>query len=547
MSSLSPLNTPLGLRRAKHLLRRATFNYSKSQLDAIASMTAFDAVNSLAISLENTLSEPFDPLPSASPDGFWTSSAIAPATFSGQTRKKALVTGWWWYNAINQTTLKHKLSFFLHTSFTVGKDSGSGNSSNFYDHVRLLDYYAYGNLKTLAKKITLDNSMLYYLDNTSNIATNPNENYAREFLELFTILKGPQIGNGNYTNYTEIDIQQAAKVFSGFRQQNDRTIIDSNTNIPRGYGNSSKHSTVNKTFSAAFNNQVIVGKNTEAGMFEELNDFVDMVFTQPETAKAYCRKLYKFFVKREWNETVETDIITPLSQLLISNNFEILPVVKTLLASEHFYDADDGEPTNNIIGSIVKSPLQILTEVCTMFNLNIPNPTTDALRYYTNFYLYFIHNVYLRGAGMDFYNPDSVAGYPAHYQEPDFDRLWFSSNTLIARYKLIESLIIGKNTITSGGNIYTKLDTVLFVKNTISNPSNPNNLVTEIANLLYPESIVTDRTNYFKTFLVDVGFPDYYWTGAWNDYINTNDSTTVKIRLDALITAMVNAAEFQLM
>ena len=100
---------------------------------------------------------------------------------------------------------------------------------------------------------------------------------------------------------------------------------------------------------------------------------------------------------------------------------------------------------------------------------------------------------------MDFYNPDSVAGYPAYYQEPDFDRNWFSSNTLIGRYKLIESLIEGKNTISSG-NIYASLDTVLFVKNKITNASDPNLLVSEIADLLYPEAIDSDRINYFKTF-----------------------------------------------
>ncbi|AJR04888.1 DUF1800 domain-containing protein [Siansivirga zeaxanthinifaciens] len=546
MASLNPLTSKLGFRKAKHLLRRATFNYSKSQLDAIADMTATDAVNSLATLPPNILAEPYDPLPTSNPDGFWTSSTNHPNTFTGQTRKRALVTAWWWYNAINQVTLKHKLSFFIHTSFTVGKDSGAGLSTNFYDHIQLLDLYAYGNLKTLAKKITLDNSMLDYLDNTNNVATNPNENYAREFLELFTILKGPQIGNGNYTNYTEIDVQQAAKVFSGFKQQLSRAIIDTETNLPSGYANKNQHSTSNKTFSAAFNNQVIIGKNTETGMFEELHDFVEMVFAQPETAKAYCRKLYKFYVKSEWNETVENDIITPLSQILITNNYDILPVVKALLASEHFYDADDGNPSDNIIGSIVKSPMQLLNEVSTLFNLELPNPNTNAAQYYANFFFYFVHNVYLKGASMDFFNPDSVAGYPAHYQEPDFDRLWFSSNTLISRYKLIESLILGKNTITSG-NIFVKLDTVLFVKNNILNPSNPNDLVTEIANLLYPESIDTDRTNYFKGFLVDAGFPDYYWTGAWSDYISTNDNTTVKVRLDALITAMINAAEFQLM
>jgi len=547
MASLNPLSSNLGLRRAKHLLRRATFNFSKTQLDALSNMTAVDAVNSLAISATNPLSEPYDPQPNGAPDGFWTSSPLDPKLFNGQGRKRALVTAWWWYNAINQVTLKHKLAFFLHTSFTIGKDSGAALSTHFFDHIRLLDFYAFGNLKTLANKMTLDNCMLDYLDNNNNVANNPNENYAREFLELFTILKGPQIGSGDYTNYTEIDVQQAAKVFSGFRQQNNRSVIDADTNLPSGYANKNQHSSVNKTFSSAFNNQIIIGKNTETGMFEELSTFIDMVFAQPETAKAYCRKLYKFYVKSEWNATVETDIITPLSQQLIANNYDILPVVKTLLASEHFYDADDADATNNIIGAIVKSPLQILNEVCTLFNVPIPNPSTDAAHYYSNFFYSFIHNTYFKGAGMDFFNPDSVAGYPAHYQEPDFDRLWFSSNTLISRYKLIESLIIGKNTIINNSNIYTKLDTVLFVKNNVSNPSNPNDLVTEIANLMYPESIDTDRTNFFKTFLVDVGFPDYYWTNTWNDYITTNDKTTVKNRLDALTIAMVNAAEFQLM
>ena len=68
-----------------------------------------------------------------------------------------------------------------------------------------------------------------------------------------------------------------------------------------------------------------------------------------------------------------------------------------------------------------------------------------------------------------------------------------------------------------------------------------------MTDLLYPESIDSDRINYFKSFLIDEGFPDYYWTGVWNQYINDNDDTTVRTRLDALVIAMINAAEFQLM
>lgn len=547
MASLNPLEGTLDLRKAKHLLRRSTFNYSKEQLDTFVGMTASNAVNSLTTASTNALSEPYDPLPNGAPDGYWTSSTELPNSFDGQTRKRAIVTAWWWHNAMNQVSLKHKLSFFLHTCFTVGKDSGVGAATYFYDHIRLLDYYALGNIKTLAKKITLDNGMLDYLDNTQNNNNNPNENYAREYLELFTILKGEQIGEGNYTNYTEYDIQQAAKVFSGFKKRADRSTIDPDTNIPSGYNNYNRHDKTNKTFSPAFGNQVINAATNAADMTRELYDFVEMVFAQQETAKAYCRKLYRYFVKSEWDDTVETDIITPLSQILIDNDFEILPVVTTLLSSEHFYDADDGDPTDNIIGSIIKSPLQQLSEVCSMFSLAYPDPTTDTYRYYINFFLRFVHNIYTKAAGMELYNPDSVAGYPAYYQEPSFDRIWFSSNTLIGRYKLIESLIIGRNTITPNSRIYAELDTVTFVKNKIANPSNPITLITEISDLLYPESIDSDRINYFKTFLVDEGFPDYYWTDLWIQYINDNNDTSVKVRLNALITAMVNAAEFQLM
>ena len=124
--------------------------------------------------------------------------------------------------------------------------------------------------------------MLLYLDNTTNNKNNPNENYAREFLELFTILKGPQIAEGNYTNYTENDIQQAAKVFSGIKTKPLRDTIDPDTGIPFGYVNISQHDTGSKTFSNAFNNQTVTGGTDAAGVFDEIDEFVDMIFANPE-------------------------------------------------------------------------------------------------------------------------------------------------------------------------------------------------------------------------------------------------------------------------
>ena len=543
MASLSPITETLDFRKAKHLLRRASYVFGKEAINSLVGLSIEEALNELLISKANTWKEPYDPLPTNNPDGNWLSSTELPNSFGRQPRKRRIVSSWWWYNALQQTTLKHKLTFFLHTSFTVSKDNGSGASTYFYDHLRLLDFYAYGNIKTLAKKITFDNSMLYFLDNNTNNANNPNENYAREFLELFTILKGPQISDGDYTNYTEIDVQQAAKVFSGIKNQIDRSIIDSDTNLPKGRVLVNSHDKTNKKFSHAFNNQTIIGGNSEASIISELDSFVEMIFDKDATAKSFCRKLYRFFVKNEISDEIENDIISPLASELKNNNYELLPTVKKLLSSEHFFDVNDQEQSDEIYGSQVKSPLQLVSEISTCFNLSIPNPTTNNYDFYRFFN--FIHNFYLTSSGMVLFSPDSVAGYPAHYQEPSYDRHWFSSNTVLARYKLILSFLSGRNKIAGNNLIYAQLNITNYVKQHIVNPSDAISLVTELSELLYPESIDNNRIDYFKENLVE-GYPDYYWTDAWLSYINSDDETVVESRLNALITTMINVPEFQL-
>ena len=543
MASLSPITETLDFRKAKHLLRRASYVFGKEAINSLVGLSIEEAMDQLSLIKPNSWNEPYDPTPTNNPDGYWLSSTELPNSFNGQPRKRRIVSSWWWYNALQQATLKHKLTFFLHTSFTVSKDDGSGTSNHFYDHLRLLDFYAYGNIKTLAKKITFDNSMLYYLDNTTNNANNPNENYAREFLELFTILKGPQISDDDYTNYTELDIQQAAKVFSGIKIQFNRKIIDPDTNLPRGRVLVNRHDKTNKTFSHAFNNQTIIGGNSEASIVSELDSFVEMVFDKEATAKSFCRKLYRFFVKNEISDEIENDIIGPLASELKNNNYELLPTVKKLLSSEHFFDVNDQEQSDEIYGSQVKSPLQLVSEISTCFDLEIPNPSTNNIYFYRFFI--FIHNFYLAGSGMILFSPDSVAGYPAHYQEPSYDRHWFSSNTVLGRYKLILSLLSGRNKIGGNNLIYARLNITNYVKQHIENPSDAIALIKELSDILYPESIDNNRIDYFKENLVE-GYPDYYWTDAWLSYINSDDETVVESRLNALITAMINVPEFQL-
>ena len=542
--SLSPLTSNLGVTRAKHLLKRACFHYNKDLLYTLSNMTTNEAIDLLLQDDTVSYSEPYDPLPTDNPHGFWLSSGIYPPDIPNQARKRKLLSQWWFYNMINRVSLKDKLQFFLHTTFTIA--SGDvGASHYFYDHLKLLEYYSVGNLKVLAKKITMDNAMLNYLDNTQNNANNPNENYAREFLELFTITKGEQIGEGDYTNYTENDVVEAAKVFSGFKTQLDRTIIDSDTGIPMGRINVNQHDQNDKQFSHAFDNYELQGGIDENSIMDELHEFVDMVFDKEATAIAYVEKLYRFFVKSEWDENIQNDIIYPLAQQLMGNNYEMLPIVTTLLSSQHFYDSDDSNPTDEITGSIVKSPLQLIATAINNFEFIIPSPIDDLDNYY-RFSMYFLQNAYWPMAGMILFAPDTVAGYPAIYQAPDFDRQWFSSSTILARYRMIECLITGRNALGQNGQFGSALNSVSFVENNITSPQNLNNLINDLAEFLYPFSIDQDRINYFAELVLD-GYPDYYWTDTWNNYVADGDSTIVKNRLDVLIGAMVNAPENQLM
>ena len=284
-----------------------------------------------------------------------------------------------------------------------------------------------------------------------------------------------------------------------------------------------------------------------------------MIFSQQATAKSYCRKLYRFYVKSEWSQQVEDDIITPLSTQLIANNFNLLEVLETLLMSQHFYDEDSSDNSDEIIGSIVKSPLQLISETLQLLDISLPNPEASATNppatfsndqiYFHKFYYHFSYLAFFASTGINPFSPETVAGYPAMYQTPNFDRNWFSSNSVIGRYKLIECLITGRNNILNNNmNIRAQFNSVDYIENSgyFSLATDATTLVQEIAELLYCESIDSSRTAYFVSILTD-GLEAYYWSAAWNDYLQTGNTVQVKTRLDALFTAMINAAEFQLM
>lgn len=548
MASLNPLQGALGRRRAAHLLRRTSFRYTKAKLLEIADQTASQALPSLLTLQALQLEQPVYgtnnatwilPLPG-------TSAANLPAEDFVLRR---YVMGWWLNEALHDPGIGHKMTFFFH-QFMATAISAS-NNQHYFDYLSLLRWGALGNFKKLATKLVTDNVMLRYLNNTQNTKGNPDENFAREFFELFTIGKGPQIGPGDYTNYTEDDIIEAAKVLTGYRVAPNRDVVDAETGIPSGVPRPNQHKEGSKTFSAHFQNTVIPGEATPtvAGMQAELNTFVDMIFAQPETAKNLCRRLYRFFVHRNISDEIENDIITPLSNTLISNNFEIKPVLEQLLQSEHFYDADDSDNADEIIGGTIKSPLELTLQALSFFDVEIPDPLTQNTAHYMQFYSQALLERALGAASLPIFTPADVAGYSAYYQEPIFHRLWFNSSTIIARYKWPAMLLTGTRQIGNGVNqpIGVKLNSAQWVRDSgfFLDASDPYVLVQDLLEFTLPEEADSARFDYFYQDVFLDGLPPADWTYEWQNYISTGNATEVTLALDRLIQAVMFSPEYQ--
>lgn len=559
MASLTPLTGPLGHRRAAHLLRRASYRYSKTTVDQLASLTANQAAATLLVAHPLQMVQPvFDPNATDPNDPVTNETWLLPTGLplpsgADDPTLRRYVMSWWVNEALYDPGIVHKMAFFFHQYLIVTVNS-FGNA-HFFDYLNLLRWGAIGNFKKLATKIVLDNCMVRYLNNQQNTVGNPNENFAREYFELFTIGKGPQIAPGDYTNYTEEDIIQAAKVFTGFRtlnpQQfpNTRQYTDPETGIPRCNVQYNLHDSGPKTFTDKFQKTTITGAANAGDMFRELDDFVNMVFAQPEVARNFCRRLYRWFVSRNITAEIETDIIEPLATTFRNGNYEIKPVLQQLLQSQHFYDADDSDNSNEIIGGMIKSPLELYLQSITFFSLPIPSPTANPRLHYQQFYSNSVINRMFMPAGMPIFFSSDVAGYPGYYQEPEYSRQWFNSSTIIARYKLPQMLLSGRQSFGTNpnANIYIKLNIVPWTKNSgfFSDPSDPYALVQELVNYMLPEQIDNDRFNYFYLSVFLDNLPPADWTYEWQNYLNTGNETEVKIPLERLINAIMYSPEYQ--
>ncbi len=521
--SIAPYTGTWGESQVKHLLRRALFGFNKTDVDFFKTMSMSDAVDYIMT------------IPGTQPDppvnGYNTMNAVDPDIPAGATwvngpdnndlvgQRRGSLYAWSMEQVLNPDRhIREKMTVFLHNHFATEVEQ-VGSPIIAYRHQKMLRENCLGNFKNMIKTVTVDLAMLIYLNGYVNTKTAPDENYARELMELFTLGKSPE------SQYTEDDVIAAARVLTGWRI---------NYAGLTSFFSEVVHDQNNKTFSAFFNNTVISGKTGAAGA-TETDDLINMIFSKDDVvARHIVRKLYRYFVYYVIDSDTENNIIIPLANDF-KVNWELKPLVTALLKSEHFYDSKN-------MGCYIKNPLDVFATFIKQFKVPFPSspPETRYLAYYTVWAGAAVSGMYLG-------NPPNVAGWPAYYQTPQYHQLWLNSDTLPKRIQYTVAMMVGLPY--RGGN-KLQADVIEFAKQ-FSDPSDPDKLIQESIDLMYAMDISASAKAGLKQSTLLFGQTNnIYWTNAWNDHINdpsnVNKKTTVTNGLLLMLKYLLDLAENQL-
>ncbi len=529
-TSMNPYTGAWGFPQAAHLLRRTMFGATANDIATIGKMIMSQAVDLLLAEQPAHSDAPlvWYHIESGGVGDGQTWIHLDYNTVNDFNRSQSL-NGWYTNLLLTQNiSIREKMTLFWHNHFSCGSMAVS-DARYMYKYNLLLRANALGNFKSFAKAITLDPAMLRYLSGNHNVASAPNENYGRELQELFTIGKSVDVSTGDYTTYTEADVKAAAHVLTGWSDD------------PKTVGTiftPQNHDTSDKLFSLRYGNKVIKGSTDQAGAERELDDLLTMIFSQDATAKYICRKIFRWFVDYVIDDAIELNVIAPLAQTLITNNFEIKPVMAQLLASSLFYDPA-------YAGCIVKNPLDLVVGTVRTLGVKLPHPEELTAQYYG----WITVRETAANLQMALLDPPNVAGWPEYYEAPQYHELWINSGTLDSRVKFLDDIATNKFQNVVQTYYTATLDPTLLAQQT-SDPTNPVTLVADLANLLYPNPLSSDQLKTLHDTLLP-GLPDYEWTNEWYaftvDPTNTTKKAAVNTKLTNLIKYMLELAEYQLM
>ncbi len=495
LASLDPYvpsaESPWNVQRVHHLYRRIGFGASKAEVLAALSQNPGTLV-------DNLINEALALAPTVLPiwnnwnrDQFEAAEEANPDNDTGFYRRegKNLMIG-----DLIQNKVRDRLTLFWSNHF-VTEDDTYRSPAYQLQYYNLLQFHALGNFRDFVYDIGISNAMLVYLNGDENIKDRPNENYARELYELFTL----GVDNG----YTEDDIQETAKALTGYVETNDISWGDIVFN-PAQFSNDSK---------------TIFGQTGNLGY----DDVINTLFQQRsgQVATFICAKLYAYFVSPTCNEA----IVAQMAQTFISSGYNIATVLSQLFKSEHFFNIE-------AIGAIIKSPCDLL--ICFYNELGFTLGTTDV-------------NDYIRGTvrilGQDVLNPIDVEGW-------QMDEYWISPDLLIGRWESVRFIVNRAQAANTqqfrdfivGLPIGTAADGNL--QPTLSGPD-VEIVVRAIVNYFFPRGIEDDVIfNEILGVFKDIFPPTYYEIGGsptWDLSFNE-----VSEQFIALLDFIVDIPEFQL-
>lgn len=521
-TTLAPYAGPWTVREAGHLLRRTTFGPTMAQLhDAVAD------------GLSATLGALFAPTPPPPPPVYYNynndpgaangetwvgvpAPVPAPVGLAGARRRS--LTAWQIGLMMNGgVSIHEKMVLFWHNHFVV---SNINNALFGYQYFDILRRHALGDFRAMVEEMTIAPAMLVYLNGNENTRQAPNENYARELLELFTVGRGDVAAPGDYTHYTEDDVVAMAKALTGWvaRANPDGTV--------NGLYVNNRHDTGSKQLSHRFGHAVI-----ENAGDQEYKIVVDHILQQDEVARFLSRQLHIWFIGANIDPIVEANVIEPMAQILRDNDYRIQPALEALLGSEYFFLADHQ-------GCMISHPLDYLFRIVNTFQMG---SNADLLQQYR-----FWDRIYQRAGEQEMLimGLPSVAGWNAFYQSPQYYEFWINAVTLVKRQEAAAEFMNGFLV----GGARWQVD-LLDVIAQIPDNTDPNALLQGIATRLLPEPFSEAQVTFLKEVLIP-GLPDYEWGIEYGEYLQNPTDVALRnailTKLQSLFGTIVKMPEFYL-
>ena len=388
---------------AAHLLDRAGFGGTPAEIDVLVGMGLEKAVNSFIKADDDSDLFPRSELLMPEQRLLYKQREKAAATEDERRevrRELGKVEGasmldlrLWWLNRMRYTAapLQEKATLFWHGHFATSNQKVN-DSYLMWQQNDTLRRYALGKFPDMLKAMSRDPAMIRWLDLGDSRKNHPNENFAREVMELFSLGEG---------HYTEKDIQESARAFTGYR-----------VNYEKGQFHFQE-----KDFDS--------GAKT---FFDKTgpwtgDDIIDAIVAQPQCARFIGKKLWVFFVAENPSE----EILGGIAELLISNGYDIGATLSTIFRSAAFYSP-------KVVHHQIKGPVQWMIQTTKM--LEIPLPDSRVLENS------------LSALGQVVFAPPNVKGW-------DGGRSWISASSLLYRYNLAAYLLSGKARILGGGNTKT--------------------------------------------------------------------------------------------